>query len=94
MGASLEAKATVHSTDEEFAARLTAAAPDMRFAFIVSEFEVAGAAEEAAAAPFSEKAEVAGAGEVTVGVARAAGSKCARCWNYSTRLGEARGHRA
>lgn len=27
------------------------------------------------------------AGEVTVGVARADGCKCARCWNYSMRLG-------
>lgn len=27
-------------------------------------------------------------GDVTIGVSRASGTKCARCWNFSTRVGE------
>ncbi len=27
------------------------------------------------------------AGEITVGVAKAAGAKCSRCWNYSAAVG-------
>lgn len=33
-----------------------------------------------------------GAGELTVGVSRADGHKCSRCWNYSTSLGSDPSH--
>lgn len=34
-------------------------------------------------------ASTSGAGEITVGATLAAGSKCARCWNYSPLVGAA-----
>ena len=36
-----------------------------------------------------ETVETAAAGAVTIGVARAAGRKCARCWNFSAAVGSA-----
>ena len=35
-----------------------------------------------------EEADVAGVGSVVVGVSRAPGKKCERCWNYSESVGE------
>jgi isoleucyl-tRNA synthetase len=45
---------------------------DLRFAFIVSQVSLTRA----------------DTGDVTIKVTRAAGQKCERCWNYSTRVGE------
>lgn len=77
-------------------------ADDPRFLFITSEVQVAGSAadvEAAAAAAAAagngaggsqcEAVETEAAGVVTVAVVRAAGSKCARCWNYSAAVGSA-----
>lgn len=44
----------------------------------------AAATEHAA---YSATATLEEGGEVTVGIARADGSKCNRCWNYSTHVG-------
>jgi hypothetical protein len=91
LGASLEAKVSVHVANDELRTRLEAlqAAPNgmdpLRYAFIVSQATLAGSAAEAAAgAAYSATAtlEEGGVGEVTVGVARADGAKCTRCWNY------------
>ncbi len=60
----------------------------------MSQAELVDDAAAAKLAPFSETVAFGGgtegqaaAGEVTVGVARAVGSKCARCWNYSESVG-------
>jgi len=86
--------------------RLTAAAngaDEPRYVFIASEVALADSPEAVAAAAsssggngssgggFCETVETEAAGSVTVGVVRAAGSKCARCWNFSTQVGKADG---
>jgi isoleucyl-tRNA synthetase len=48
---------------------------ELRYLFIVSQVSLTLLEEEAP-------------GEVRVGVERAAGRKCERCWNYSTLVGE------
>ncbi|PSC70632.1 isoleucine-tRNA ligase [Micractinium conductrix] len=95
LGASLEAKVKVHVANQALRGRLQAlqAAPNgmdpLRYLFIVSQAELAdspaGAAEGAAYSASAELDE--GGGAVTLGVARADGAKCKRCWNYSTHVG-------
>lgn len=100
LGASLEAKVKVHVANDELRARLEAlqaagnGMDPLRYAFIVSQAELAGSAGEAAeGAAYSATAQLEeGGGEVTVGVARADGAKCKRCWNYSTHVGASAAH--
>ena len=65
----------------------------LRYAFIVSQAQLVespAAAAEGAAYSATAVLEEAGGSEVTVGVARADGRKCNRCWNYRW-AGEGRG---
>lgn len=48
--------------------------------------ELASSAELARAADYSAALEVDGVGALTVGIARARGGKCQRCWNYSEQV--------
>ena len=73
IGASLEARVTIGADDETFEL-LESHADDLRYLFIVSQV----ALEESKEANES----------LRVSVERAAGEKCERCWNYSTRVGE------
>lgn len=50
------------------------------------------AAFEALGLEHKNTAEIEGVGELLVGVARADGSKCERCWNYSTLVGNSTLH--
>ena len=80
----------MHVANQALRGRLQAlqAAPNgmdpLRYLFIVSQAELAdspaGAAEGAAYSASAELDE--GGGAVTLGVARADGAKCKRCWNY------------
>ena len=95
LGASLEAAVLVHVESPALRAALEGlqAADNgqdaLRYAFIVSEARLVGTAEEAAATAYSSAVELEeeGAGRVTVGVLRASGHKCSRCWNYSEHVG-------
>ncbi|KIY95268.1 hypothetical protein MNEG_12696, partial [Monoraphidium neglectum] len=98
IGPALEARLVLHVESEPVAAalrRLAAAAngaDEPRYVLIASEVSVAGSAAEAEAAgagAFCEGVATEAAGRVTVAVARAAGSKCARCWNFSAEVGAA-----
>lgn len=40
----------------------------------------------AAAADYSAVLQLEGVGALTVGIVRADGAKCSRCWNYSTQV--------
>ena len=72
IGSSLEAKVIVTANGSNFEL-LEHYADELRFIFIVSQVELKQASD----------------GEsVGVQVVRAAGEKCDRCWNYSTRVGE------
>jgi isoleucyl-tRNA synthetase len=97
LGASLEGKVLVHTPDEALRARLAAlqkssnGQDELRYLMIVSEAELVGSAEEVrgAAGQYCSTSTPEGCNgtEVTVGVARAGGAKCARCWNYSELVG-------
>ncbi|KAI8473275.1 MAG: tRNA synthetases class I-domain-containing protein [Monoraphidium minutum] len=101
IGPGLEARVTLHVSNPEVAAALDSlaaaanGADEPRYVFITSEVQIAASAAEAEAAggggggAHLEVAETEAAGVVTVAVARAAGSKCARCWNYSAAVGAA-----
>ncbi|GLC44547.1 hypothetical protein PLESTM_001611900 [Pleodorina starrii] len=94
IGAGLEAKVVVHVSDSAAAARLAAldasrnGADDLRYLLIVSQVELAPDAAAVRLCPFHDTLPSStGAGEITVGVVRAGGVKCARCWNYSPLVG-------
>ncbi|KAF5836404.1 tRNA synthetases class I-domain-containing protein [Dunaliella salina] len=81
---------------------------ELKYLFIVSQAEVVGTASAAQQAPYSEVVPAATAttsqgmggsnngpelgGDVTVGVERARGRKCSRCWNYSETIGTHTSH--
>ena len=73
IGSSLEAQVTLAASGET-ADLLRRYRSELRYLFIVSEAVV-------------RDDEPAGSG-VSVQIARAAGQKCERCWNYSVRVGE------
>ncbi|MGD8376474.1 MAG: isoleucine--tRNA ligase [Acidobacteriota bacterium] len=79
VGNSLEA-CLVLDGDEEAVAFLRSFGEDLRFYLIVSEVRFADPGPDA-----YRSESVPG---LAVGVRRAAGSKCGRCWNYSTHVGE------
>ncbi|MCI7405342.1 isoleucine--tRNA ligase [Desulfovibrio piger] len=81
VGHSLDTSVTLYVADE-LRERLEGLHTDLRAFFIVSQLHLAPLAE--APADAVQDAEVAG---LAVGVAKAAGEKCERCWIYSTELG-------
>lgn len=93
LGSALEAKILLHVADAAAADSLrkldSAAngADPLRYAFITSQAQLVDSQEEAKQSEFSATSQLEQLGEVTVGVTRADGHKCARCWNYSIQLG-------
>jgi isoleucyl-tRNA synthetase len=79
IGSGLAAK-VVLAADKEWSPLLHQRAAELPTLFIVSQVELAGEAR-----PGMVSFDLPG---VRVGVERAAGTKCERCWNYSTRVGE------
>ncbi|KAK9835222.1 hypothetical protein WJX81_006819 [Elliptochloris bilobata] len=92
LGSGLEARVLLHVERSDLAAglqRLQQAhngADPLRYIFIVSQVDLVASAAAAAQADHSAATDVEGLGAVTVGVSRALGAKCQRCWNYSTEL--------
>ena len=76
IGSSLEARVEISAGSEAYA-KLAAHSDFLRYLFIVSEVELRE--------PNAELASEA----IEVTITRARGEKCERCWNYSTRVGEA-----
>jgi isoleucyl-tRNA synthetase len=101
VGSSLDARVTLHVADTALAQRLRAldasnnGVDELRYLFIVSQADLVADAATVRLAPFSETASApadssapgGAVGEFTVGVSRAAGAKCARCWNYCGSVG-------
>jgi isoleucyl-tRNA synthetase len=94
LGSGLEAAVAVYVSDPVLQQWLRQcnssgnSADELRYLLIVSEVEVVGDEQAAGqGAAVTKEVEVEGVGKVTVGVRRAAGKKCARCWNYSTEVG-------
>lgn len=92
IGASMDAKVLVYVEDDSGLTKAVTytgnanGVDEMRYLFLTSGVEKVEK-EAALACKFNSMAQVEGLGEVAVGVARADGTKCARCWNYSTEVG-------
>ncbi|KAG2422803.1 hypothetical protein HXX76_015750 [Chlamydomonas incerta] len=96
IGAGLEARVVVHVAEPAAAAALAAldaagnGADELRYLLIVSQVELVSDAAAVKLCPFHDTVpSAAGAGSISVGVTRASGPKCARCWNYSPAVGAA-----
>ena len=85
----------IHVEDEAARAQLRAlngatnGVDELRYLFVTSAVTVLDAAP---AGDFVEAETVPGLGAVTAAVCKADGRRCARCWNYSTHVGELEGH--
>ncbi|GFR52057.1 hypothetical protein Agub_g14579 [Astrephomene gubernaculifera] len=95
IGAGLDARVVLHVSDPRVAERLAAldasgnGADELRYLLIVSQVELVSDAAAARLCPYHDtQPSASGAGSITVGVARAGGAKCARCWNYSDAVGQ------
>jgi len=91
LGASLEAKVVVHTEDPTLKAaldRCTANADNgvdsLKFVLLTSGVEVVGSAEAVGASDDLLASATDDSLKVTLGIARADGVKCERCWCYST----------
>ena len=82
IGASLEAKVTLHADSDELYAKLSAAADELAGVFIVSAAEVVnnGEGEFRCEDPSFD-------GKLSFSVEKASGAKCERCWSYSETVG-------
>ncbi|KAK9813953.1 hypothetical protein WJX73_006457 [Symbiochloris irregularis] len=98
VGASLEARILLHFDKPHLAEALSAwndlpnGIDPLRYAFIVSQVDICSTADEAREADYTATVNAAGHGTVTVGVARARGHKCQRCWNFSEAVGSTQDH--
>lgn len=100
IGASLEAKILLYVPDTDFRERLAKMNPsetlgdglhvdELRYLFLASQVELLDSAEAAQNADYHLETETA-----TVGIVKADGEKCDRCWNYSTQVGTFEDHPA
>ena len=93
IGSSLDAKVLLYVPDEELRQRLASLNPEhslngkgvdeLRYLFLASQVELVDSVEAIERANYSSKSDT-----VSIGVVKAEGQKCDRCWNYSTRVGE------
>ncbi|KAB1213992.1 Isoleucine--tRNA ligase [Morella rubra] len=95
IGSSLDAKVYLQTSDASLASRLCemcAASNDadtLHRVFITSQAEVIPSLENELIShiPFSGECLIQGQSNVWIGVSRAEGSKCERCWNFSPQVG-------
>ncbi|KAK7264637.1 hypothetical protein RJT34_32246 [Clitoria ternatea] len=95
IGASLDAKVHIYTSDTKLASQLyelCAAKNDadtLHRLFITSQAEILPSLEEEHIAniPYSGECLIQGKSKAWVGISRAEGSKCERCWNYSQQVG-------
>ena len=98
IGASLDAKVLLYTSDSVLRDKLEAMNPanglnsgnridELRYLFLASQVELLDAPEKMQIAQFVEQTD-----RAAVGVVRAAGEKCDRCWNYSPTVGQSSEH--
>ncbi|MEO0948858.1 MAG: isoleucine--tRNA ligase, partial [Cyanobacteria bacterium J06641_5] len=98
IGASLDAKVLLHVPEGALRDKLATMNPadglnngnridELRYLFLASQVELLDTPEQLQAAQFIEQTDIA-----AVGVVRAAGEKCDRCWNYSPTVGQSSEH--
>ncbi|MDR9402227.1 MAG: isoleucine--tRNA ligase [Halothece sp. Uz-M2-17] len=94
IGASLEAKVLLYVSDSQLRNQLREMNPsetvgkglnvdELRYLFLASQVEVLDNPKAAQEATYHSETEF-----VTVGIVKAEGEKCDRCWNYSTQVGQ------
>ena len=96
LGSSLEACVSLYIEDPSLRRHLDALQQSqngqdaLRYAFITSQVQIVDDPAEVKAALFSSNipSESNFAGNVMIGLNKARGTKCARCWNYSEHVGE------
>ncbi|HEY9613074.1 class I tRNA ligase family protein, partial [Allocoleopsis sp.] len=92
IGASLDSKVLLAVADSELRKQLEALNPqdslsgdrvdELRYLFLASQVEVLDSQEAIQKADYKSESD-----KLSVGVVKAEGQKCDRCWNYSTRVG-------
>lgn len=95
IGSSLDAKVYLHATDADMASKLQGMlvasndADMLHRIFITSQVEVLPSLESdfTANIPYTGEYLVQEQNRIWIGVSRADGSKCERCWNYSPQVG-------
>ncbi|MBD1935764.1 isoleucine--tRNA ligase [Microcoleus sp. FACHB-68] len=96
IGSSLEAKVLLYVADAELRRQMQTINPDsldgngvdeLRYLFISSEVELLDSPASLEGVQYKSQSEALG-----IGVVKADGEKCDRCWNYSTHVGESTEH--
>ncbi|HEY9620109.1 MAG TPA: isoleucine--tRNA ligase [Crinalium sp.] len=97
IGSSLEAKALIYVADAALRQKLDALNPsdslsgnrvdELRYLFLTSQVELLDASAALSSLDYKTESETLG-----IGITKADGEKCDRCWNYSTHVGESKEH--
>lgn len=94
IGSSLEAKALIHISHKQLGDAIKAFNPvkgngidELRYLLLTSQVELLDSAEGLQGLEYTAQTEDWG-----IGVVKADGQKCDRCWNYSTHVGESAEH--
>jgi isoleucyl-tRNA synthetase len=98
IGSSLEAKLLLYVADPDLQKVLQTLNPtgadaalnhvdELRYLFLTSQVELLNTPEKLAQAQYRTQTET-----LEIGVAKADGEKCDRCWNYSVHVGESAAH--
>ena len=92
IGSSLDAKVLLYVADADLQARLQAMNPDeslgdtrvdaLRYLFLASQVELVDSADAVKDAEHKMMSD-----DLAIGIVKADGEKCDRCWNYSTQVG-------
>ncbi len=93
IGSSLDAKVLLYVTDDRLRQKLQSFNPtdslsgngvdELRYFFLTSQVELVDSVEVIEKAEYNSKDA-----DLSIGIVKAEGTKCDRCWNYSTRVGE------
>ena len=86
IGGALEASVTLYA-DADLAAKLNSLGDELRFVLLTSGAQVAELAQAPAEAQQSETVK-----GLKIGLHKAAGDKCPRCWHYTTDIGQNADH--
>ncbi|KAJ1407648.1 Zinc finger, FPG/IleRS-type [Sesbania bispinosa] len=100
IGSSLDAKVHIYTSDAIMASQLSELcttkidADTLHRLFITSQAEILPSLEDEHSVniPFSGECLIQGKSKVWIGISRARGSKCERCWNYSHQVGSFSDH--
>jgi isoleucyl-tRNA synthetase len=97
IGASLDAKVLLHTSDPAWTATLSAMNPsasniqtgvdELRYLFLASQVTLVDERALITALPYHFLGDT-----VAVGITTADGHKCDRCWNYATSVGQSQAH--